>query len=235
LLVLLSGNAEESSRLTGAVAKTVNSIRSNHNCLPSPARDPFLQTILHGAEFNFSVKDVRSFLVVLEEDSLNRVALRLHLAQSSLTRQMQALEHEIGGALLERMAIGVAPTAAGMRSPHRMRPVLAEFEAAVSEARRFARGQNAQIRAGYMRAAATLLNPALAVLRQTHPGVKVQLFDLTQGEQSRPCDAATSTSVSLDKEAAVLTHDSTGGESRGYPWLSLCRRITGWPGRGRSG
>jgi hypothetical protein len=33
---------------------------------------------------------VRSFLVVLEEGSLNRAALRLHLAQSSLTRQMQA-------------------------------------------------------------------------------------------------------------------------------------------------
>jgi DNA-binding transcriptional LysR family regulator len=83
---------------------------------------------------------------------------------------MQALEHEIGGALLERMAIGVAPTAAGHALAQRMRQVLAEFEAAVSEARRFARGQNAQIRVGYMRAAATLLNPALAVLRQTPRG-----------------------------------------------------------------
>ena len=127
---------------------------------------------------------VRSFLVVLEEGSLNRAALRLHLAQSSLTRQMQALEHEIGGALLERTAIGMAPTAAGHALARRMLPVLAQFEEAVSEARRFARGQNSQIRVGYMRALAPMvLNPALGVLRKTYPTVKVELFDMTQGEQ----------------------------------------------------
>jgi DNA-binding transcriptional LysR family regulator len=113
---------------------------------------------------------VRSFLVVLEEGSLNRAALRLHLAQSSLTRQIQALEHEIGGALLERTAIGVAPTAAGHSLARRMRPVLAEFEAAVAETRRISLGQNLQMRVGYMRVAATLLNPALALLTETTPG-----------------------------------------------------------------
>ena len=50
------------------------------------------------------------------------------------------------------MASGVAPTAAGHALARRMLPVLAEFEAAVLETRRFARGQNSQIRVGYMRA-----------------------------------------------------------------------------------
>jgi hypothetical protein len=59
--VLLSRNAEESSRLTGAISKSVNRIRSNHNCLPSLASDPFLLTILHGTEFNLSVKDIEDF------------------------------------------------------------------------------------------------------------------------------------------------------------------------------
>jgi DNA-binding transcriptional LysR family regulator len=83
---------------------------------------------------------------------------------------MQALEHEIGGALLERTAIGVAPTAAGHSLARRMRPVLAEFEAAVAETRRISLGQNLQMRVGYMRVAATLLNPALALLTETTPG-----------------------------------------------------------------
>jgi DNA-binding transcriptional LysR family regulator len=150
---------------------------------------------------------VRSFLLVLEEGSLNRAALRLHLAQSSLTRQMQALEHEIGGALLERTAIGVAPTAAGHALARRMRPLLAEFEAAVSETRRISLGQNSQIRVGYMRAATTLLNPALAELRKTHPGVKVQLFDLTQGEQIAALRRGDIDVGLAGQEAAVLTRE----------------------------
>jgi DNA-binding transcriptional LysR family regulator len=179
---------------------------------------------------------VRSFLVVLEEGSLNRAALRLHLAQSSLTRQMQALEHEIGGALLERMASGVAPTAAGHALARRILPVLAEFEAAVSETRRFARGQNSQIRVGYMRAVATMvLNPALAVLRKTHPAVKVELFDLTQGEQITALRHGDIDVGLSDRRPRFLPVNSIGGESRGYHSLSLCLRITDWPRRGRSG
>ena len=150
---------------------------------------------------------VRSFLVVLEEGSLNRAALRLHLAQSSLTRQMQALEHEIGGALLERMASGVAPTAAGNALARRMLPALAEFEAAVSEARRFARGQNSEIRVGHMRALATMVNPALAVLRETHPAVEVQLFDMTQGEQIVALRHGDIDVGLVGQEAAVLTRE----------------------------
>jgi LysR family transcriptional regulator, benzoate and cis,cis-muconate-responsive activator of ben and cat genes len=121
---------------------------------------------------------------------------------------MQALEHEIGGALLERMASGVAPTAAGHALARRILPVLAEFEAAVSETRRFARGQNSQIRVGYMRAVATMvLNPALAVLRKTHPAVKVELFDLTQGEQITALRHGDIDVGLVGQEAAVLTRE----------------------------
>jgi DNA-binding transcriptional LysR family regulator len=144
---------------------------------------------------------------VLEEGSLNRAALRLHLAQSSLTRQMQALEHEIGGALLERTAIGVAPTAAGHSLARRMRPVLVEFEAAMAETRRTSLGQNLQMRVGYMRVAATLLNPALALLRETHPGVNVQLYDLTQGEQIAALRRGDVDVGLAGQEAAVLTRE----------------------------
>jgi DNA-binding transcriptional LysR family regulator len=44
---------------------------------------------------------LRAFLVALEEGSLNRAAVRLGISQSALSRQMQAVENEIGGALLE--------------------------------------------------------------------------------------------------------------------------------------
>lgn len=127
---------------------------------------------------------VRSFLVVLDEGSINRAAARLHLAQSTLTRQIQALEHELGGRLLERTSTGVAPTAAGHALADGMRAVLEAVDATVANARRLAQGQHEVLRIGYLLyATGTHLNPALAALRRDHPEVKVKLVDLSPGEQ----------------------------------------------------
>jgi DNA-binding transcriptional LysR family regulator len=59
------------------------------------------------------LEEIRSFLAVVEEGSLRRAAARLHTSQPALSRRMQALEHELGGRLLERMSTGVRPTAGG--------------------------------------------------------------------------------------------------------------------------
>jgi DNA-binding transcriptional LysR family regulator len=124
------------------------------------------------------------FLVALEEGSLNRAATRLRMSQSALSRQMQALENEIGGPLLERTTSGVRPTDAGHALASSIAPVLAGYETAVAEARRLARGQRDLLRVGYLGSAAqTFLDPALSALRHSHPEVKVKLLDLSPGEQ----------------------------------------------------
>jgi Bacterial regulatory helix-turn-helix protein, lysR family len=53
------------------------------------------------------LEQIRSFLTVVEEGSLHRVAVRLRISPSAVSRQMQVLELELGGRLLERMATGV--------------------------------------------------------------------------------------------------------------------------------
>ncbi|WP_218281134.1 LysR family transcriptional regulator [Verrucomicrobium spinosum] len=78
---------------------------------------------------------LRAFFVVLEEGSLNRAATRLHVTQPSLSRQMQALEHEIGGPLLERQTSGVKPTALGQATVACMKPVLERYESGLAELR----------------------------------------------------------------------------------------------------
>lgn len=127
---------------------------------------------------------LRSFFVIVEHGSLNKAAERLHVSQSTLSRQMHTLEQEIGGRILERGASGVALTAAGHALADGMRPLLERFAVVVGEARRLARGQRSDLRIGYLLSAAPqYLQPALATLRRLHPEVKVRLLDLSPGEQ----------------------------------------------------
>jgi DNA-binding transcriptional LysR family regulator len=127
---------------------------------------------------------LRSFFAVAEQRSLNKAAERLRVSQSTITRQMQALEHEFGGKLLERSSVGVALTASGNALIKNVQPALATLDAALAETRRLARGQSSSLRIGYlMSAAPDYLNPALAALRKQHPEVKLTLLDLSPGEQ----------------------------------------------------
>ena len=127
---------------------------------------------------------LRAFLIILEEGSLNRAAIRLRISQSTLSRQMQALEADVGGALLERTTTGVRPTDAGHALASSLPRVLAGYDAAIGEARRLARGQRDVIRVGYLGSAAQMfLDPALSVMRRSNPEVKVKLLDLSPGEQ----------------------------------------------------
>lgn len=55
---------------------------------------------------------LRAF-VVAEEKNFTRAAARLYLTQPALSRQVQALERQVGAPLFERSSCGAAPTAAG--------------------------------------------------------------------------------------------------------------------------
>jgi DNA-binding transcriptional LysR family regulator len=94
------------------------------------------------------IPQLRSFLSVVQEGSLHRAAARLHLSQSALSRQMQALEDELGGKLLERSSTGVRATNAGHALAGKMRTFLAGYDAAMLEVRRLVRGQAEGLRIG---------------------------------------------------------------------------------------
>ena len=127
---------------------------------------------------------LRSFLTVVEEGSLRRAAERLHLSQSTLSRQMQVLEAELGGQLLERTSTGVRPTNGGHALAAKAGALLASYEDTIIKVRRLLRGESEQLRIGYVDSAAhDYLHPALARLRQTCPAARLQLLDLSPGEQ----------------------------------------------------
>lgn len=138
----------------------------------------------HTLPRNVNLDLLRSFFEIAALGSLSKAAERLRVSQSTLTRQVHALEHDIGGALFERSPSGVALTATGHVLLDGMKPLLVKFDAALGEARKLARGQSASLRVGYIASAAQeYLSPALARLRRAHPEVKVKLLDLSPGEQ----------------------------------------------------
>jgi DNA-binding transcriptional LysR family regulator len=59
------------------------------------------------------LRELRALVAVAEEQSITRAAQRLFLAQPALSRQLQALERQLGVPLLERLPRGVALTEAG--------------------------------------------------------------------------------------------------------------------------
>lgn len=151
---------------------------------------------------------IRAFLIVSQEGSINRAAERLRMSQSALSRQIQSLEHEMGGALFERTSSGISLTPAGLALRARMSAVLSGYDRAVMEVRRIVRGEQTILRIGYMASAAKdYLETALQDVRAQHPGVVLKLLDLSPGEQIAAFRAGEIDVGLTDESAEVLARE----------------------------
>lgn len=151
---------------------------------------------------------IRSFLIVCEEGSINRAAERLRMSQSALSRQMQGLEHEMGGALFERTSSGSHLTPAGLALQGRMGAVLEGYDQAVIEVRRIMRGERNLLRIGYLASAAKdYLDGALKQVRARHPDLALKLLDLSPGEQITAFRAGEIDLGLTDQSAELLTRE----------------------------
>jgi DNA-binding transcriptional LysR family regulator len=134
---------------------------------------------------------LRAFLAVAQEGSIHRAAIRLRVSQSALSRQMQALEHEVGGRLLERTSTGVKLTAGGHALQAKIGPVLAGYDGVLRDVRRLVRGEADRLRIGYLPSAGREhLDAALTRVRREHPATAIKLLDLSPGEQAAALRAA---------------------------------------------
>ena len=122
-------------------------------------------------------------MTVVEEGSLRRAAERAHISQSAVTRQMQMLEHDLGGRILERTSTGVRPTTGGYTLAQKAKLLLADYDSTMSDVRRLVRGEGHHLRIGYLASAGQqYLGEPIKALRLLHPKVKMKMLDLTPGE-----------------------------------------------------
>jgi DNA-binding transcriptional LysR family regulator len=132
----------------------------------------------------------RSFLAVMREGSLSGAARALGMTQPSLGRHVRELEETLGVSLFARSPQGLSPTDLA----HELVPHAQAMASASSALRRAASTRQGTI-AGVVRITASevigaeVLPPMLAVFRQQHPGIVIELSLSNQAEDLLRRDA----------------------------------------------
>ncbi|WP_088562706.1 LysR substrate-binding domain-containing protein [Arboricoccus pini] len=128
------------------------------------------------------IRQMRYFVALAETLHFGRAAQRLHISQPPLSRQISALEKELGVSLLERHSRHATLTHAGRRFLDDARIVLASFDQACKNARLAQRGELGELSIGFMMHAAHTVLPSLARRYMArHPQVHLQLREVIPG------------------------------------------------------
>lgn len=174
----------------------------------------------------FDWNRARAFLATAETGSLSAAAVALGLTQPTLSRQVEALEAELGAVLFERVGRGLALTPDG-------RALLAHVRAMGQAAEQLSQGAHGLSQAveGVVRIttsevyAAHLLPPVLARLRREHPGIRLEVIasnrklDLLRREADIAIRNATTT------EPELVIRKLRDDTARAYATPALLRRL----------
>lgn len=118
------------------------------------------------------LRHLRSFIVVAQEKSFTRAALRLNIAQPPLSNRIRELEEELGVRLFERHTRSVEITQAGQVYLRHIEPIFAALDHATQACQAAHQGKTGRLGLGYTgRASQEHLPGLLNRFRQAHPDV----------------------------------------------------------------
>lgn len=142
---------------------------------------------------NFDWNRARAFLVTAEEGSFSAAAKALKVTQSTLGRQVAGLEEELGVTLFQRVGKGIEITASGLELIEYVR----EMCEAANRLSMAATGQSSTIEGTVVISASEafsvfLLPPILKELRESEPGIKIEIVatNLSSDLRRREADIA---------------------------------------------
>jgi LysR family transcriptional regulator, benzoate and cis,cis-muconate-responsive activator of ben and cat genes len=124
------------------------------------------------------LRHLRYFVAVAEAENVSRAALKLHVSQPPLSRQIRDLEDELGFLLLKRTAKSVRLTEAGRTFLNEARAVLQHADEAVKRARAVASTEPTELDVGHSPTPfAEILPKTLRAFQRKMPNVHVRLRD----------------------------------------------------------
>lgn len=124
------------------------------------------------------LKQLHTFVAVAEAGGFASAHERLHLSQPAASRQIQALEAELGIPLFDRVGRGVKLTSEGEDLLRRSRRLLQEAESMTEHARALKTGKAGALRVGCStQHMETVLAGFLPAYRRRHPSVEVHLIE----------------------------------------------------------
>jgi LysR family transcriptional regulator, benzoate and cis,cis-muconate-responsive activator of ben and cat genes len=130
------------------------------------------------------LRQMRYFLALAEERNFTRAAERLHMAQPPLTRQIRALEDELGAPLFVRTTKGVELTEAGQALLDEVPNLLSLAQRARERTVAASQGLSGRLDVGTFGSGVLDVIPSiLARFHAQRPEVKIVLHNLTKTEQ----------------------------------------------------
>jgi DNA-binding transcriptional LysR family regulator len=130
---------------------------------------------------DLDLRKIRYFMAVAQELNYGRAAQGLHIAQPVLSRQIRALEDELGVQLFVRDRRRVQLTAAGEALRADAAPLLAGAEALHRRVRRAARGANS-FTVAFM--PGVIVTGAVRALAAAHPELTIEVMRTSWADQS---------------------------------------------------
>lgn len=160
----------------------------------------------------FTLKQLRSFVVVAEECNLSRAATRLHVSQPALSRRIQELERGLGLQLFEQVGRSIKLSGPGAAFLGQCRDVLAHSKALEEHVAALAAGDAGLLRVGASPPVLELLFPQVVHrYRKLFPQVDLQLVEnanidvLAELERGEVHLAVTSFPIGDQFEVRLLT------------------------------
>jgi DNA-binding transcriptional LysR family regulator len=130
------------------------------------------------------MRHLRYFVTLAEEKNFRRAAERLNMAQPPLSRQIRALESEIGCRLVTRTSRGVELTPAGRAFLEQARVTLASAQRAVDRARVASPDGADRLSIGFEPIAGMAIVQR-ALVRIAHPAMTVELQEQSASDACR--------------------------------------------------
>ena len=124
------------------------------------------------------LRHLRYFVAVVDAAGVSRAAVRLHMTQPALGRQVRDLERELGVRLFDRIGRRVQLTAEGEDMLRRCRALLTDADSLLERGQALASGTTGLLRVGASpQTLESLVTPFVPRFRQAHPGIDVHLTE----------------------------------------------------------